>query len=343
MRGAVRTIGITRRHNSLAAIGLNRSVRQAAIKAIIKDRLWMNAPDRIIELPAYGHIAMIVHRGYKVFDFSKGQVTKIFSRNSNAEDIHAEISASKLASQVSAAPRFISVNSEYTAYSEEYISGMLGSDPEFHSGKELLDFYPDVECCLLELIACKQPETVEAKIHFKRLADAAFRDRWLAAGVDKEDVRLAGAYVRQLRAWLMEQDEPDVLQLVPTHGDFSLVNAISTNDGLRFIDWEGIAYGCIYSDVLNFLFVERYYGRATPEFMTEFAAFINRFRTACCDRFPELQAATEASQTFSRRQYYLERLSILLDREPSVNIAKVVRRSIDMFQEFDREFGDNAL
>jgi len=340
---AVRTMGVGHKRNSLAALGVSRPMRQAAIKAVIKDRLWRLESGRIVELPAFGHIAMQVHRGCKIFDFGKKQVVKVFSREVNAEDISAEIAASKLASQVAAAPRFISRDSELACYREEYICGTHGTDPAFRSGKEILDFYPDVESCLLELIACELPETVAARVHFKRLADSSFRGRWLAAGLGEEDIEFAGDYVEQLRAWLLGQDDLDQLQLVPTHGDFSLVNAISTDDGLRFIDWEGVAPGCVFSDVLNFLFVERYYGRETLEFASEFAAFVDRFRVACRDRFPGLQAATEVDFAFVRRQYYLERLSLLLERKPTVNLCNVVRRSIDMFREFDRESGDRAV
>jgi hypothetical protein len=46
---------------------------------------------------------------------------------------------------------------------------------------------------------------------------------------------------------------------------------------------------------------------------------------------------------FARRQYYLERLRLLLDREVSPNLFKVIRRSIEMFREFDREAGDDEV
>ena len=78
-------------------------------------------------------------------------------------------------------------------------------------------------------------------------------------------------------------------------------------------------------------------------FANEFDTFIERFRAACRDRFPRLQAATDVHPTFARRQYYLERLSLLLEREPTENLSKVVRRSIDLFQEFDRESGESAI
>ena len=133
------------------------------------------------------------------------------------------------------------------------------------------------------------------------------------------------------------------LQLVPVHGDFSLVNAIATAEGLRFIDWEGISPGCVYDDIFNFVFVERYYERATGSFMNDMSAFLDRYGQAVRKRFPELADSTEVDITFARRQYYLERLKLLLDREVSANLFKVIRQSIEMFREFDREAGDDEV
>ena len=124
------------------------------------------------------------------------------------------------------------------------------------------------------------------------------------------------------------------------HGDFSLVNAIATDTGLRFIDWEGIAPGGVYDDIFNFLFVEHYYGRATETFMDDVTTFLDHYGSAVCDRFPELRQATVVDRTFARRQYYLERLSLLLDRNASDNLCNVVLNSIRMFEDFDREAGN---
>ena len=142
--------------------------------------------------------------------------------------------------------------------------------------------------------------------------------------------------------WLAIQSELDQLQLVLTHGDFSLVNAISTESGLRFIDWEGLAPGGLYSDIFNFLFVERYYGRASVEFLDEMSVFAERYRESIQARFPELHAAAGVDLTFARRQYYLERLNLLLNRGVSANLCKVVCKTIAMFHEFDHEIGDVA-
>jgi thiamine kinase-like enzyme len=144
--------------------------------------------------------------------------------------------------------------------------------------------------------------------------------------------------MNRLGRWLKHAcDTP--LKLVPTHGDFSLVNALATDDGLRFIDWEGIAPGGLYSDLFNFAFVERYYERVRSGFADLLDDMFARYREACRDALPGFRRAAETGFDFARRQYYLERLRVLVDRQPSAHLAGVIQKSISMFDAFDRERG----
>ena len=74
--------------------------------------------------------------------------------------------------------------------------------------------------------------------------------------------------------------------------------------------------------------------------MTE---FIDRYRETCRARFPELRVSAEMGFAYARRQYYFERVSLLLDRSESSNLSHVVRKSIAMFQNFDRDIGDDIV
>jgi len=339
----VKIIVLGYRRNNLSSISVSRSFGRAAIRAVIKDKLRLSSASRIVELPAYGHIGMQVHRGCKVFDFDRQVVTKIFGPEADSQDAILEISASKHASEVAAAPRFIAEDPDRAWYQEEYVCGVHATDAEYRDGVEIMDFYPDVEKCLLDLVACKQPTYIDTIAHINGHADDSFRNRWLSAGQDAEKVDEIAEFVERLRAWLVNQPKPDRLQLVLTHGDFSLVNAIATSDGLRFIDWEGVASGGLYSDIFHFLFAEQYYGRASGDFLKEMSVFVDRYGEASQARFPELRDAAEIDLTFARRQYYLERISLLVDRAVSANLCKVVCNSIALFRAFDHDAGDDAV
>jgi len=331
------------KRNNLSAIGVSRSFGKATIRAILKDKLRLLSASKMVELPVFGHIGMQVHRGCKVFDFDRQLVTKVFDPETDSQDATKEIAASKHASEVAAAPRFIAEDPNRAWYQEEYICGVHATDAEFRDGAEIMDFYPDVEKCLLDLVARKQPIYIDTMRHINNHADDSFRNRWLSAGQDAKKVGEIEDFIERLREWLAIQSKPDQLQLVLTHGDFSLVNAIATSDGLRFIDWEGVSFGGIYSDVFHFLFAEHYYGRTSGNFLKELPVFVERYREASQMRFPDLRDAAELDLTFARRLYYLERVSLLLDRATSSNLCRVVCNSIALFRDFDRDAGDDAV
>lgn len=331
-------------HNQyrLDAIGVARTVARRALKAVIKGKLGLLNPAYCVDLPVFGQIAMRVHRGFKVFDFKRLEVSKSFSRDTSSEEATKEIAAGAQASSIAAAPRFLAADPELGWYKEEYICGVRATDPDYRGGKNMLDFYSDVENCLSDLAACEPPLQVGTQTHLNRLASVSFRTAWLKAGLESGEIDEIEGYVEQLREWLANNSARDQLQLVLTHGDFSLVNAIATGTGLRFIDWEGTARGGLYSDILNFLFVERYYGRASAEFLNDLTVFVERYSEYVLSRIPELKDAAELDPTYARRLYYLERLSLLLERSASTSLHGVVKKSIVMFRKVDHEIGDNA-
>jgi len=340
---AVKTVALGHDRYKLRSIGVSRNLGRKAAVIVTRGKFGLLNSAQQMLLPTFGHVAMQVHRGFKVFDFNKLEVTKVFDQGTPSEIATKELAASKQASEVGAAPRFIAEDPGLAWYREEYLCGVHATDAEFRAGTDILDFYPDVERCLLDLVSCKAAIHVKAVSHINQHADTSFRDRWLDAGLDSKSVDEIAAYVERLQEWLLGQSKPDQLQVVLTHGDFSLVNAISTSAGLRFVDWEGVAPGGLYSDVFHFLFVEKYYERATANFAKDLSVFIENYRTSIQSRFPELRKAAEIDLTFARRQYYLERLSLLLDRDVSSNLCNVVSNSIAMFRDFDRDAGDSAI
>lgn len=330
--------------NSLASIGLPRSFWRYALRQLSMARLGRSNRAGAIELPAFGQVGMQVHGGYKLFDLGRRTVTKVFAEAVDAEIAAQEIAASRQASAIAAAPRFIDSDPASKWYCEEYIRGMHATDARFRDRVQIPDLYPDVETCLLDLANSAPPLLVTTDQHINDLADEAYTARWQAANGDAQVIEVCVQYLAALREYLGNSPaKPNELQLVPTHGDFSLVNAISTGDKLRFIDWEGIRPGGLYSDVYHFLFVERFYDRATGHFAKDVAHYVASYRDTCLQQLPELQDAVRIDQGFARRLYYLERVRLMLDRVVSTNIGKVILKSIAMYREFDRELGDDEL
>jgi len=337
---AFRTVLLGHGRYRLQSIGVSRTAARKVIQIVARSKLGLLNSAQQLELPAPGQIAMQVHGGYKVFDFKNLEVSKVFSQETTSQEASREIAAVGRVSGIAAAPELVATDPELSWYKEEYICGVHATDPVYRNGKSVADFYADMEACLADLATCEPAQSLATLGHINKLADLSFRERWLQVGIESNEIDDIEAFVQQLRDWLAAHSQRDQLQLVLTHGDFSLVNAIATDDGLRFIDWEGIAPGGLYSDVFNFLFVERYYGRADADFVEQLPIFLNRYREHVVSCHPELAEAASLDSTYARRLYYLERLNLLLQRSASDNLRNVVNKSIRMFRAADNEIGD---
>jgi hypothetical protein len=325
----------------LDSLGLSRAQARLASKAVFLSRI---RPSRsTIDLPVFGHIALQVHRGHKVIDFDQKTVTKIFHDDVTQADADHEIFACKRASKIAVAPKFLGQAEAPVRYSEEYIAGTLGTRTDSALAGQFMNFYDEIEKCLLGLIADNERPIVDSFDYIQSLAGDSYGDRWLKNNIGSGQVARVTSYQQALVRWLNRNADTKKLQLVQSHGDFSLVNTISTDAGLRFIDWEGLAPGGLYSDIFNFAFVERYYERAASNLIAEVSSMLQKYRAAVISRYPDLSAAANIDPVFARRLYYLERLRILCNREASQNLADVVARSIQMFQAFDIDAGQRAL
>jgi aminoglycoside phosphotransferase (APT) family kinase protein len=113
------------------------------------------------------------------------------------------------------------------------------------------------------------------------------------------------------------------IDLVFSHGDFSLVNILSTKDGIMVIDWESAGHRSTLFDLHNYFLTELHYGRATTNLVSEINEAIYIART-----LPSL------AETY-RRLYYLERVLMLLERELSNSLLDVILRSIAVFNRYE--------
>lgn len=324
----------------MESIGIDQLVRKRISRLILKGKLGLTDPDRRVTLPVFGHVAKNVQGGIKVFDLGRKEVSKVFAEDISPREARKEIEASKLSSSIAAAPRYLGADPEQRWYREEYIQGEHATTADSDNPDRIAKFYTDAEKCLIELVGMSEPDNIDIRSHIDCMINVSFQARWRESGLNPSVIDGITEYLGQLERWLKNRVGQDQLPLVLTHRDFSLVNAIWTDGGLRFIDWEGISPGALYSDILNFLYVEYYYGRAPADFRNCVSTFTQRYRNAIVARFPELRQAADMDPTIARRIYYLERMNWLLRRSATNNLSAVVEKSIQMFNEVDREFGD---
>jgi hypothetical protein len=321
----------------LDSLGLSQSALFRVIKAFIKSRIKPGDAERIVTLPQFGHLGLQVHRGVKLFDFKRSEVTKVFSSDVSQDEANAEIAASRFASAISAAPRFLLADSNAKWFREEYVCGTHATDLATPGSSDFLHYYPEVEECLLELAGSRSAISVSATEYIEEVADSSFSERWSVAGIAADDIAHISTYINSLRSWLLDNVAADELKIVMAHGDFSLVNALVTDRGLRVIDWEGVSPRSIFGDVFNFALAEHYYERTSADFVSEAESLFDRYRAALISRFPDLDETASIDRAAALRIYYLERVRLMVDRDVTVNLNSVVMKSITMFNQFDAD------
>ena len=334
---AVRVLLLGYRRHRVRSLGISCGDIVVGLLILIRHRLNRNARPAI-ELSVAGDIAIRVHRGHKVFDLDAARVTKVFAGDVTEDEAAAQVDASKLASAVRAAPRFLGADEQLRWYTEEYVRGQHGTDTLAALEGRYMDFYPDVEACLLELIDTGSHNRVDLTAYLDALTDPDFFKSWDAKPESRDAAREIRGYQAGLKCWLLDNLPMPEMELVLIHGDFSLVNVI-VDEKFRVIDWEGIRYGSMFGDVFNFVFVEKYYGRARSDVTAEMDDARSRFARAAVQRFPRLASAALVPAAFALRLYYLERLKIMLERDVTANLLSVIRKSMDMFCDFDAAAG----
>lgn len=321
----------------LESLGLSRATIIRLMKSVALSRVRPLSPDQCVTLTQFGHLGMQVHRGIKLFDFKRSEVTKVFDNGVSREEADAEIASSKAASGIRAAPRFLMADSDAAWFKEEYVCGTHATDLVEPGSSDYLQYYPAIEACLLELAGSSPVASVPAKKYIRELGSGPYADRWRDAGIEVGDLASIKDYVEALQNWLLGNVKQRKLRLVTAHGDFSLVNTLLAEGELRIIDWDGIQPRSAMGDMFNFALAEHYYERTSKDFVAEAVMLFDRYRDAFVNRHSDLEDAVSMGNEVALRLYYLERIRLMLDRDVTPNINRVVQKSIKMFRQFDED------
>ena len=132
------------RKHCLGSLGI--SFKDAVIAVLMLIRHKLSGGSRpSTTLPAFGNIAIKVHKGYKIFDLENSTVTKAFGTDVPRAEATVQTHACQQASNVSAAPRFIAADSEHLWYTEEFILGLHGTETAMSTSGRVMEYYSDVE------------------------------------------------------------------------------------------------------------------------------------------------------------------------------------------------------
>ena len=86
------------------------------------------------------------------------------------------------------------------------------------------------------------------------------KNKWSKIELDVNKVNFIERFVESVAKRMITKEKTQI-DLVCSHGDFSLVNILKSKNGIKVIDWEGLDLRNPLFDFYNYFFTELYYNR----------------------------------------------------------------------------------
>lgn len=312
----------------LETLGIRRKQVPAILKVIARSRKnTRQTAAEPLSLPAFGHLCIRIHRGYKVFDFSALTTTKIFDPDADETAAAAEIAAVRRASPLAFAPTLLHTDPGNRWYTETFLPGAQSPKTGQSDPKDLFDRV--IADHLAGIILLEPLRTTGLADYWHGIRDSLYT-RLQHAGYEDELRNAIQRFVDSIAARLeATADRP--IHLAFTHGDFSFVNFMQNHGKISVIDWESAQTRSLHHDLYNYFLTERYYQRTQSNLVTEMADAISQLGQRLGGKASAPVSFDAETTDVYRRLYFLERMDMLMGRELAGPGLNVLRRSIDIF------------
>lgn len=330
------------KHKSLplGVLGFNRLKKRNAVIALTLSKLRLRLEPKKLVLPAFGHVGVDVHRGYRLFDLKHRTATKVIAPYVSPENAAIEIEGACLAGRLSFSPKIYAHNIAELWYQEELISGKIGYPIPNASASALLSIYQShIAAFIAEMVLLCPLNQKELRLYLDELATCLDDVRLSELPLDAEKLTKIRDFVMAVTNELRQEENRQV-DLVFSHGDFSFVNVLNSKSGMRIIDWESVDRRSPLNDFYNYFFTELYYQRVESSLVSEISQALSILQGLLQPDAPKLTQDLLPSANLYRRLYYLERIKMLLGRELNDKRLHVIVRSIDIFNQFEEALGN---
>ncbi len=302
----------------------------------IKNQIKTNGNIPLIELPVYGQTCIPVHKGYKVFDLKRGRVIKLFQRDVERTIIESEVKRLETIKPIDFAPSLKRWSFEAKWYEEDYVSGLLDYSNEPRNSSNLLKkFYRDVIPCLEGLIAFKPTIIKNVNVYSNeilRLFEVGEESKQNHNGGNENKIR---NFITSTVKRLCNLGDKDIF-LVFSHGDFCPANIINTRNKIRLLDWESTEYRSILFDFYSYFFFRTVHQNLTvEELVFEISQALPNYLSRISAKVPSLLENFELYDEAYRWLYYVERISMLVERERTDILLNVMQYILDFIDAFN--------
>ena len=303
-----------------------------SVKGLIKHQLRLRNQGQVINLPFYGHLCLPVHRGYKLFNFKQKTVTKIFAAGINIGTVKSEIERVRTASIFDFAPNVWRWDVSKRWYEEEFTRGypcysILKSDTVSY----FKIFQQYAAPCLEQMILLEPPRVTNLTAPIHETLGIMQNNLYSKSELNSKKVDSVKDFVETM-AERLRVEENAKIYIAFSHGDFSLLNILKINSGIKVIDWESAGWRSVLCDLYNYFFTELYFKRATTRnIITEVDEAISSLQSRLKRKVPDVALEIVSLSRIYLRLYYIERIGMLLDRELDDWQLDVILRSIEVF------------
>jgi hypothetical protein len=318
----------------LSSLGFSRKKALKAVKTFVRHQLRLRSNASTLELPVYGNLCLPVHRGYKVFNFRRKTVVRIFAPEVDTATVESEIESVRKAGLLDFAPNVRRWNIKDRWYEEDFVIGYRGSLISKSEPAALSEYHQDIAPCIERMILLQAPLSMNLGEYVKKTIEALEDNRLSKQELDVRKVNTIKSFVESMTERLYLEGDCQV-DLVFSHGDFSLVNILRTRDGIMVIDWESAGRRNTLFDLYNYFFTELYYERATTNLVSEINEAISSLQSLLALEAPDIARTLPSLAPMYRRLYYFERVFMLLERELSNKQLDVILRSIEVFNRYE--------
>ncbi len=299
----------------------------------------MRKIDSIVQSPFYGQMYMPVHQGYKIFDFRKEVVVKVFDQDVPASVMLREIEVLQSVSQIEFAPSLSKWDIAGKWYEENFLEGSLDSSyTPIDSVAVLKKFQDEVVHILGRLTLYQKPAIRNATEYASSIIRNSNFSRLTGQDSTAGNMEIIKKFFEVIVDQLQKEGDCS-LCLVFAHGDFVPANMLNTWQGMNMIDWEGCGSRSALYDFYSYFFY-RSVSRKVPVslIVSEIDKALPIFLTGISKEAPYISDSIRQFEKVYRWTFFVEMLCRLIDRELSdrnLNIMNYILGYIEAFTEFE--------
>ena len=324
------------------SLGLYPPKRRKRIVTYLKQlffiKLGLNRDFDLIKLPLFGHVCIPIHRGFKFFNFTKGSVTKLFDQSMSNRMIASEIEGTRDATRLNCAPGVIGWSTERHWIEEELINGSMGSSLLHTDRQSLMPYFSKEILPVLEsMILLKNPVYTPLGDAVDRCVPIVDDERLSSTQLDKGKVGTVTGGIIHIADRLKKRGEDLQICMVFSHGDFSFKYVMVSRNRTMVIDWEGAAFRSVLFDLQILFFTELYYHDGSVSLMPEMSKAISMLKKRLETMAPDIANTFSSMTWIYRHLFYLERLTMLLQRDLSNKLLDVVESSYFLFMRYEAD------